>query len=354
MPEEPPVRGAISVKFPVRTARLDLRPHREDDLDDLLRFHSDPEVVRYIPWPVRDLEQTRAALQVKIARGTEARPGEWLMLAIELRETGSVIGEVLLRWADEGNRQGELGFALAREHQGQGLAAEAAQAVLRVGFQDLDLHRITAVCVAENTASARLLYRLGFLQEAHLRESAFFKGRWADQLLFGLLEEEWRAGEAPATTSPSSTADRAEIVELVGTFFRAFTSGDGAHGRIAQLHERFLPQAVVVRTCGEEPAVLGVDQFLAPRERLLSDGSLVDFQEWPVQGRLEIFGDVAHWFGSYTKVGIQAGARVDGAGMKSLQLVRTGAGWRISAAAWDDERDDLSVRGAAAGLPRWG
>jgi len=183
----------LSPDYPLRTARLDLRPHRAEDLDDLLAFHGDPEVTRYIPWPVRDREQTRAALEVKLTQGVLPGPGHWLVLAVELRESGTVVGEVLLKWADQTSRQGELGFVLGREHQGRGLAAEAAREVLRLGFEELGLHRVTAVCVAENLDSARLLRRLGMQQEGHLRDNVLFKGRWVDQLLFGLLEHEWRA-----------------------------------------------------------------------------------------------------------------------------------------------------------------
>jgi RimJ/RimL family protein N-acetyltransferase len=341
--ENRPVERGLGLDFPIRTARLDLRPHRADDLDDLVAFHSDPEVVRYIPWPVRNREQTRAALEVKMTQGVLSEPGQWLVLAIVLRETGRVVGEVLLKWADEHARQGELGFALNREHQGRGLAAEAAQAVLRLGFDDLGLHRITAVCIAENAASARLLRRLGMQQEAHLRDNVFFKGRWVDQLIFGLLVDEWRRGAAPARADAGSAADRAELDRLVETFFGAFTSEPGPAARMAELRRSFLPRAVIVRTCGAEPGVFGVDEFLTPREQLLTDGTLVGFREWPVSGRLEVFGDVAQWFGSYSKQGVQAGVRVDGRGMKSLQFVRTGSGWRISAAAWDDEREDSRV-----------
>jgi len=107
-------------------------------LDDLFAFHSLPEVVRYVPWPVRDREQTRVALQTKLGQGALREPGDWLVLAIVVRATGRVVGEVLLHWASETNRHGELGFALHSDVQGKGLAAEAAQAVLRLGFQDLD------------------------------------------------------------------------------------------------------------------------------------------------------------------------------------------------------------------------
>ncbi len=60
--------GGLWPSYPLRTERLDLRPHRPDDLEDLFAFHSRPEVVRYVPWPLRDREQTRAALQVKLGQ----------------------------------------------------------------------------------------------------------------------------------------------------------------------------------------------------------------------------------------------------------------------------------------------
>jgi RimJ/RimL family protein N-acetyltransferase len=163
-----------------------------DDLDDLLAFHSDPAVVRYVPWPVRDREQTRAALEKKLTQDALTEPGQWLVLAIELRETSTVIGEVLLKWDSETNRQGELGYALHTGYHGRGLAAEAANAVLRLGFEELGLHRIHADVINGNTASTKLLTRLGMRQEGHLIESVFFKGEWCDQLIYAVLASEWR------------------------------------------------------------------------------------------------------------------------------------------------------------------
>lgn len=185
----------LAPSLPVVTERLLLRPHRLEDLDDLSRFHSDPEVVRYVPWPVRDRAATEEALRVKLGQTVLEEHGQWLVLAVELRASGRVVGEVLLKWASE--RQGELGFALAQDVHGQGYAAEAAAAVLRLAFDDLGFHRVTAVCVADNTASARLLQRLGFRQEARFVDGAFFKGAWVTQLVFALLEDEWRSSALP-------------------------------------------------------------------------------------------------------------------------------------------------------------
>ena len=154
-------RLGLSPRYPIRTERLYLRPHRGDDLEDLSAFHSQPDVVRYLPWPARDREQTRIALEGKLGQGAVTEPGQWLVLAMELIDTSTVIGEVSLKWESESNRQGEIGFALHSAFHGRGFAAEATQAVIQLGFEDLALHRIVARCIEGNTDSLRLLRRLG-------------------------------------------------------------------------------------------------------------------------------------------------------------------------------------------------
>jgi hypothetical protein len=143
--------------------------------------------------------------------------------------------------------------------------------------------------------------------------------------------------------SKAGIDDRGAITGIVRTFFAAFTPGADCTERLDALRQVFLPEAVIVRTCGGVPAVYGVDSFIAPRRELLSNGTLTDFREWEMSGHTEIFGDIAQHFCSYAKAGVQHGVSFTGRGMKTLQFVRTPAGWRISAAAWDDERDGLAI-----------
>lgn len=140
-----------------------------------------------------------------------------------------------------------------------------------------------------------------------------------------------------------ATPDQAALDEIVSTFFAAFVSGPDCDARLDALPDLFLPEAVIVRTCGSEPLAYTVADFIAPRRTLLNSGDLSGFREWPLTGHLEVFGDIAHWFGSYAKEGTQDGSVFTGRGMKTIQFVRTAAGWRISAAAWDDERLGLVV-----------
>ena len=141
----------------------------------------------------------------------------------------------------------------------------------------------------------------------------------------------------------SQEADIAEIAAVVRTFFAAFVSGPDCVPRLEALRELFLPAAVIVRTCGGTPAVHDIDGFIAPRRELLLGGTLDDFSEWEVSGHTQVFGDVAQRLCTYAKAGDQHGQPFTARGMKVLQFVHTPAGWRISAAAWDDEREGLSV-----------
>ena len=167
--------------LPILTERLLLREHLPTDVDDMLEFHSDPDVVRYVPWPVSTREQVLEALEKRLHAGRVSKPGDWLIFAIVLE--GKVIGEVLLkcRTVDEG----ELGYALHRGYQGQGLAFEAADAMLRLGVEQFGLRRVTAELDSRNTASARLLVRLGFTLHRSFEEE--FKGERTTALEYEYL-----------------------------------------------------------------------------------------------------------------------------------------------------------------------
>lgn len=301
-----------------------------EDLDDLVRFHGDPEVVRYVPWPVRDRAATEAVLLRKLDQAQLTEPGQWLVLAVEQLATARVIGEVLLKWAEEG--QGEIGFAFARDVHGQGYAREAAEAMLAVAFDHLGLRRVTAVTSEGNRESQRLLQRLGFEREARFVEGGLFKGEWDTEVIYALRSPQ-------ARTAPP--ADLAAVMDLVRLFVGAFRSGPRVAERMEELRAAMLPQAVVVRTCGGTPQVMTVDTLITPRQQILSDGTLQDFSEQAGLGHVDVYGDIAAWFGEYSKQGVHAGMPANGRGMKSIQCVRTGEGWRISAVAWDDERDGV-------------
>lgn len=99
----------------------------------------------------------------------------------------------MLFWHNAQHRGGEIGYVINPDHQGRGYATEACRVLLRLGFDELGLHRITARVDRRNEPSAHVLRRLGMRQEAHLVQNEWFKGDWSDELDFAMLEDEWRA-----------------------------------------------------------------------------------------------------------------------------------------------------------------
>ncbi|HET9558094.1 MAG TPA: GNAT family protein [Actinomycetota bacterium] len=178
--------------YPLETARLVLRPFVPEDLEALFAFQSLPEVARFLYWEARDREQVREVLEAKLGQAVLEEEGQVLALAVVLREVGQVVGEVNLQWLSRRHRQGEIGFVFHPGHQGRGLATEAAEEALRLGFEGLGLHRLIGRCDALNLPSARLMGRLGMRREAHFVHSEIFKGAWGDELVYAVLEDEWR------------------------------------------------------------------------------------------------------------------------------------------------------------------
>ena len=129
---------------------------------------------------------------------------------------------------------------------------------------------------------------------------------------------------------------QADLDALTAEFFGAFDNRGGQPADVARLRTLMLPGGVIVKT-GPEVTVYTVEEFIAPRERLLNDGRLVEFTEWETSERTEIAGDIASRVGEYRKSGFLDGESYEGAGVKTFQFVRTPDGWRIAAFSWYDQ-----------------
>ncbi|MDG4810086.1 GNAT family protein [Micromonospora sp. WMMD1120] len=182
--------------FPLRTARLTLRPVTVDDLDDVYAYQRRPDVVRWmLGAEPRTREQSRAS--VLAMAGEDALRAEGDCLTVAVVSDATVIGAVELVWRSERDRTAEVGFVFHPAHGGRGLATEAAAALLGWGFGEVGLHRVYGRCHARNEPSARLMTRLGMRREAHHVRSYLFDGEWADQFVFAILADEWRSRAAP-------------------------------------------------------------------------------------------------------------------------------------------------------------
>jgi RimJ/RimL family protein N-acetyltransferase len=188
-----------AIAWPVRTERLLLRRAKEQDAEPTWSYRRLPEVNRWIT-------QAPATLSEYEAYFSDA--GRLAKTLIAERDD-VVVGDLMLMvedaWAqaevkDRARRvQAELGWSLHPDHAGRGYATEAVRELIRLCFEDLGLRRVTANCFADNTASWRLMERVGMRRELYaVRESLHRSGQWLDGTGYALLADEWRQGAAAA------------------------------------------------------------------------------------------------------------------------------------------------------------
>lgn len=184
-----------SPDFRISTLRLILRPMVLADETDLFQYQSDPDVVRYIPWPERTREQVHTALVNALGVNKLESEGDYALLGIVLPSENKVIGQMALMYSSNQNQAAEFGYVLNPAYGGHGYATEASKAVVDYLFGTEKFHRVFAKLDPRNSSSEELLKRLGFRKEAHLKEEELFKGEWVDTLIYGILEPEWNRSD---------------------------------------------------------------------------------------------------------------------------------------------------------------
>lgn len=149
--------------------RCRLRAFAERDLPEFARYRALPEVARYQSWDHYTLEDARRLHAAQLGTVFGA-PGRWHQVAIADKASDALIGDCALHFL-ESDEELEIGFTLAPERQGKGLAREAVRLLL----DHMQRQRIVAVTDAENMAAQKLLLALGFRKVAE--REVLFKGK---------------------------------------------------------------------------------------------------------------------------------------------------------------------------------
>ena len=173
----------------LETARLTLRPLVEADVADVFAVFSDPIVMRYWDGVLMKTHQDAMRYIDHIHHGFRRR--ELFQWGITENATGTVLGTCTLTHFSMTHQRSEIGFALLQKRWGNGLGSEAVTAVIEFAFGTMDLHRIEADVDPRNERSLRLLERLGFRREGHLRERYYMNGERQDAVMLGLLRPQW-------------------------------------------------------------------------------------------------------------------------------------------------------------------
>ena len=174
----------MSEPVELRTERLLLRPIRLRDVVDVYEYAQDEEWARY--FNPHTLDYVERFVSNAVTAPWDVGPRFSIVL------DSKVIGGVGLAIEPEHHRA-DLAYSLAREHWGKGFAMEFTERVVRWGFEDLGLEKISAHADAGNRRSWNVMEKLGMTREGLLRSNSIVRGERHDDVLYGLLRQEWQA-----------------------------------------------------------------------------------------------------------------------------------------------------------------
>ncbi len=172
------------------TDRLVLRNLESSDVDSMFEYRMDPQVLKYQNWDSESPADLQKFIEDLSPNGPDTR-GEWFQFGIVLKETGELIGDCGLCPSIDQPSQFEIGITIAPVFQRMGFACEALTTIMDHLMFEGESHRVYASIDPENDASIALFQKLGFRKEAHFIESYWMKGRWVDDIVFGILHHEW-------------------------------------------------------------------------------------------------------------------------------------------------------------------
>ena len=171
---------------------IELRLFAMKDADELLEVINQNRAYlrEWLPWVdfSHSTDDLRHFIQ-RVIKQFEANQGPQTILRVDGRIAGSV-GCHPIDWP---NRHCSVGYWMDERHQGRGIMTRACSSMLDYLFDELGLHRVTIQCATGNHRSCAIPRRLGFMREGIVRQSEWVNDRWLDLVIWGMLEQDWRA-----------------------------------------------------------------------------------------------------------------------------------------------------------------
>jgi RimJ/RimL family protein N-acetyltransferase len=173
-----------------------LRPLSVDDTEETLRDRLDSPGRQMLQLGV-ELPTSAEAMRERLARLADCRDVDGLILFTIENLDGQNVGGLSYHTRNRKDGNFSFGVRVTTPFRGRGYAADAVRVLLRYGFLERRYHKCNSACVENNVASIRLHLALGFREEGRQRETLYYNGRYYDELLFGLLRDEFDANDAP-------------------------------------------------------------------------------------------------------------------------------------------------------------
>ena len=172
-----------------KTERLLIRPINLEDQKAIFEYRSNKTTNQYQGWIPEYINDVVTFIK-KSAKEIN-HPNTWFQFVIILKDHQKIIGDLGIHFLSD-NKQVEIGCTLNTDFQNKGYATESLTSIIDYLFKDLKKHRITSSIDPDNTNSIKLVERIGFRKEAHFVESILINGKWVDDLIYALLEKEWK------------------------------------------------------------------------------------------------------------------------------------------------------------------
>jgi ribosomal-protein-alanine N-acetyltransferase len=176
----------------VRLPVVKLVPYQISFLEPFIEWRNQPLSVRHNPLKEMSKAELSAMLVAQGSDLSDLRKYETYRWFVQLDQ--DVVGSVSLKNISHSMGYGEIGYGIAENHHGKGIATEAVRLLLTKVFTETGLRKLTALVHDKNHGSCRVLEKLGFRQEGLLREHYLINGKPVDEILYGLLKHEWSAG----------------------------------------------------------------------------------------------------------------------------------------------------------------
>ena len=207
----------------------------------------------------------------------------------------------------------DIGFAFLPAYGKKGYATEAANIILNDLVTDENCTTVLATTIQENSNSIQLLEKLGLSFSEHITHDG------ETLLLYAVA------------------ADKIKINNQVSSFFSVFNNCDKKEPAWQTLYDICIAEAVIIKKTGLTETVYNLDNFIEPRKKILSDGSLTNFKEGEIKEATNIVGHIAQRHSRYYKEGHLNGNYFKVYGDKFFQLIKTADGWKINALIWEDD-----------------
>jgi diamine N-acetyltransferase len=168
-----------------------LRPVRRADVSLFLKWFNDPEVTQYLAiyLPVTEMAEEK---WIEDVGTTRASSDVLLVIEAQTGDAGRAIGSIGLHQINQKDRSATFGIAIGeKDFWSQGLGSDSALTLLKYGFEQMNLHRISSSVFDFNERSYRMHKKVGFQEEGRRRLAIFKNGQYHDLVEFGFLKEDW-------------------------------------------------------------------------------------------------------------------------------------------------------------------